>query len=477
MIHAELLINGFLIGGPCDGSIGKEVVRNPYDGSVVGSAAEGGFAELRTCIDAADMAFQTWRSSRPHERAALLSRIANLVEDRKEELADLLVREIGKPIDLARGEVDRTAVTSYTAAHEAEALRDIPVPLTHDIRGGAYSASVRRAPRGVVFGIVPYNWPYNLTAHKVAPAIAAGSTIVIKPSPLAPISTLSLLRLIHDAGCPAGVVNGWNGAVPAVSRAIADPKVKTISFTGSDAVGWALKERYWDRHVVLECGGDATAIVFPDADLETATKRIAVGAFAYAGQICISVQHVLVHRSIADEFLTLLREQTASLGVGDPSVAGVVSGPMISVDAAKKIIELIEDAKRVGGRVLVGGERTSTMVKPTILTDVPSVARVRNEEAFGPVLVVTVFDRREEAWSFVNQSKFGIHAGVFTDDPRLQAEAADQLEVGGVVVNDVPTVRFDALPYGGERRSGFGREGVRWAMEEFTYPKSIVERR
>ncbi len=330
-MHAEMLIAGHLIGGPCDQSVSKSVIRNPYDNSLVGTAAEGDENALMTAIAAAYDAFSTWRKVAPTDRANILRKVSQTIRERRDELAELLVLEIGKPITLAEGEVDRMAITFELAANLAASLGPKELALDYDGRGINYTASVERFPIGVVFAIVPYNWPFNLTAHKVAPALATGNTVVVKPSPQALLSTYALGRLLHECGVPPGVVNVVDAPVSAVQKATQDPRVKMGSFTGSDAVGWKLKATLPPTtKCTLELGGDASAIVFEDADLAGSCARIVNGAFTYAGQICISIQHVLVQASVYDAFVEQLIIGTTKFPTGDPALRETVCGPLIS---------------------------------------------------------------------------------------------------------------------------------------------------
>ena len=471
--HGELLIDGHFVGGPCDQATGKQVIRAPWGGAIVGVAAEGGFDELRGCVDAATAAFSEWRWSSRLQRQRLLRRVAMLARDRSEELALLLCREVGKPIALARGEVARLAVTFDLAADLLATWGLEARPADLDDRGANTRILVNRVPHGVVFGIVPYNWPFNLAAHKVAPALAAGNTVVLKASPLAPLCALALGRLVHEAGCPPGVLNVWNGATEDADRILDDPRIAMLSFTGSERIGWALKRRLWDRPVTLELGGDARAIVMPDADLERAARLIALGGYGYAGQICISAQHVLVHRSVYAEFRERLARETRDLPTGDPEDEATVCGPMITVEAAERARQTIADS---GATLVAGGGGEGALMRPMLLEDVPEGCALATEEIFAPVLTLSPFDTLEEAAARTNASRFGIHAGVFTRDLAVAEAAYRLLDVGGVVVNDSPSLRFDAMPYGGVRRSGFGREGVREAMDEMTLPKTLVLR-
>jgi acyl-CoA reductase-like NAD-dependent aldehyde dehydrogenase len=477
MLHRELLIDGFFIGGPCDQAVGKEVVRSPYDGDVIGTVAEGGLMELRTCVDAAHSAFATWRETPRHVRQGLLRRIASLVRERKDELVDLLTREVGKPIVWSRGEVARLALTFDYAADLLTTYGSEAIPLDLDPRGEGHRCVVERFPRGVVFCIVPYNWPFNLAAHKIAPALATGNTVVLKTSPQASLSTLALARLIHEAGCPPGVLNAWNGPAPNAQKVLTeDRRIRMLSFTGSVPVGWKLKELLPDRMVTLELGGNASAIVHADADLDWSVSRIVAGAYGYAGQVCIAVQHALVHRSVYAEVRERLIAATKACPYGDPEDERTVCGPMITDEAADKVMGLIEAAQAAGGRVTAGGTRTGRVVAPTLLENVPDATKLATEEAFGPVLTLAPYDDLDEAIAQVNSSSYGIQTGIFTHDLRVAERAFRKLEVGGVVVNDYPTLRFDNMPYGGVRRSGFGREGVRYAMDEMTEPRAMILR-
>jgi acyl-CoA reductase-like NAD-dependent aldehyde dehydrogenase len=349
------------------------------------------------------------------------------------------------------------------------------VDVAYDPRGKDYQAWVERLPVGPVLGIVPYNWPYNLAAHKIAPALAVGCTMVVKPSSAAPLSTLTLCRLIHEAGCPPGVVNAVVCPSKIAERMALDPRIAKVSFTGSPAVGWGLKEKLPRKKVTLELGGDASAIVMPDADLDWATKRIVAGKFGYAGQICISVQHARIHQDVYADMRARLIEATLACKSGDPEDPTTVCGPLVSAEAADKVQAWLQEALDGGGKLLAGGLRDGNVVSPTLIENVPASARLSCEEVFGPVLTLSSFATLDEAIAAVNASNYGIHAGVFTRDPAAAERCFNELEVGGVVVNDYPTLRFDSLPYGGVKNSGFGREGVRYAMDEMTELKSFVK--
>ncbi len=474
MIEAQNLIAGHFFGGACNQSVGKQPVVAPYTGHTLGFASEGGREDLQSAIDAAHEAFPAWSRSPRHERQGLLRRVASAVRMREEELVRLLSQEVGKPLAWSQGEVARLAITFDLAADLLSGYGLEALPVDFDPRGADYRCTVERFPLGVILCIVPYNWPFNLAAHKLAPALATGNTVVLKPSQQAPLSTLTLAKIVHEAGCPPGVLNAVNVPGRIAGELAADPKVKMVSFTGSPAVGWALKKSLSDKRVSLELGGNASAIVCADADLDEAAERIALGAYGYAGQVCIAVQHVLVEAAVYPAFCERLIRATERCPAGDPLATGTVCGPLIDEDAARKIESWIDEAIQAGARRLAGGERRGALVPPTLLEEVPGHTRLACQEVFGPVLTVAPFERFSEALERVNRSEYGIHCGVFTRDLRLAEEAFRTLEVGGVIVGDYPTLRFDNMPYGGVKKSGFGREGVRYAMDEMTEPKTLL---
>lgn len=475
MVHRELLLNGYLLGGECDQGIGKDVVKSPWDGSVVGSVAEAGWAECDAALDAAVASFSTWRHAARHERQALLRRIAQAVRDRSEELAQLAALEIGKPVKLARAEVARTAITFDLAADLLSSYGIESLPVDTDPRGSGHRCLVERFPIGPVLAIVPYNWPYNLAAHKIAPALAAGNTVVVKASSQASLCTLTLGRIIHEAGCPAGVLNVLRCPAALAEKMAKDPRVPVISFTGSPAVGWRLKELLPRKRVSLELGGNCPAIILPDANLDWASERVALGAYGYAGQVCIAVQHALVHRSVAADFESRLVSATQAMSYGDPRGEDVVCGPLISEAEAQRVEEWIDEAVSAGGEVLVGGARKGALVPPTLIRG-RTETRLGCQEVFGPVLTLEVVDSLDDAVARTNRSDLGLQAGVFTQNLGEAERAFQSLDVGGVVINDFPSLRFDAMAYGGVKQSGFGREGLRWAFDEMTEPKTLVLR-
>lgn len=476
MLHRELLVNGIFLGGPCDQGIGKGLSISPFDGSRIGTYAEAGWSECDAAIHAGWAAFEAWRGTPRGERQRLLRRIASAVRDRDGELVELLTLETGKPVAWSKGEVARLAVTFDLAADLLTTWGLEALPADYESRGVGYRVHVERFPVGVVLAITPYNWPFNLAAHKIAPALGAGNTVVLKGSSQAPLCTLTLARIIHEAGCPDGVLNAVQCPSRLAEKMATDARVAAVSFTGSPEVGWALKAKAPQKRVSLELGGDAFAIVCADADLDWAASRIVTGAYGYAGQVCIAVQHALVHRSVYAAIRERLVAATRACPSGDPRDPATVCGPLISVAAAERVDAWIDEAIRAGAIPLVRGARDGSLLAPTLLENVPETTPLGCQEAFGPVLGLAPFDDFDAAIARVNRSQYGIQTGVFTHDLRVAERAFRGLDVGGVIVNDFPTLRFDLMPYGGVKRSGFGREGLRYAMDELSEPKAMVVR-
>jgi acyl-CoA reductase-like NAD-dependent aldehyde dehydrogenase len=477
MIHRELLINGVLIGGPCDQGVGKEVALNPWDGSRVGTYAEGGWGEMSAALDAAHAAFPGWRDTPIEERVSFCLRIAGAIAARRDELAELLVKEIGKPVVAAEGEVDRMVVTFRLAEQIAEGMALRKVDPGPDPRAENYEIHAVRRPIGPVLGIVPWNWPFNLAAHKIVPALVAGCPVVLRPSSQSALSTLSLARLIHENGCPAGVLQAIASSTAIAEKAVRDERSSVVSFTGSSAVGWKLRSLVPDRPMALELGGDASVLLFADADLDEALPKIVNGAFAYAGQICISVQHLRVEASVYDEVRSRLIEMVSEVPAGDPAARETVVGPLIDEKARRRVREWLASAEAAGAHILAGGPGEGAIIPATLIEGVPPDHPLVCEEIFGPVLVLHSFLDEEDAVRQVNASPYGLQVGIFTADLERAARLAPRLIVGGVVIGDVPTIRFDAMPYGGRKRSGVGREGGVFALEHLTEWQAVVKRR
>jgi acyl-CoA reductase-like NAD-dependent aldehyde dehydrogenase len=403
-----------------------------------------------------------------HERRALCTRIANGIAARSDELAHTISAEAGKPIGISRGEVARGVQTFAFAAEEAWRLTHESIHLDAVPTGAGRHGIVRRFPVGLVAAVSPFNFPLNLVAHKLAPAFATGCPVVLKPASATPLTSMMLAEICAEAGLPAGGLNVVPCSRAAAAPLTTDDRFKLLSFTGSPAVGWDMKARAGKKKVVLELGGNASVIVDKDADLDKAARRTAVGAFVYAGQICISVQRVHVHANVYDAFKERLLTATAALGIGDPSDEATQCGPLIDEKNAERIVAWIDEAKAAGADVLCGGERDGSVVKPCVLENVAGDSRLWCAEAFGPVCSLTRFATIDEAIAQVNDSAYGLQAGVFTDSVKHLWACFEGLEVGGIMHNDFPTFRVDHMPYGGVKDSGFGREGVGFAIEDYT---------
>lgn len=454
-------------------------VTSPWDGRTVGTVSVPTKAQVEEAIAAAARVAAAFAASPAHVRAAALDRVGEQLVDRAAEIAQLIVAENGKPLKWARLEVARCRSVFRWAADEARRFNGGTAQrLDADPAGAGRLALTRRFPYGPVLGIAPFNFPLNLCAHKVAPALAAGAPILLKPAPATPLSGLLLGELLSQAELPAGawsVLPVPNAAMP---QLVQDERLPIISFTGSVPVGWSLRDAVPRKRVTLELGGNGAAIVLADysadADLDWAAQRIATFSNYQGGQSCISVQRVIVDTAVHDRLLPRLVAAVEALVTGDPADPATDVGPQISEDAARRVESWVAEATGAGARVLTGGDRRGASYPPTILTDVPPDAKIACEEAFGPVMTVTAVDGEEAAYAEANNSRFGLQAGLFTHDLQAAFRAHRALEVGGVVVGDVPSYRADQMPYGGVKQSGVGREGVRFAMEDYTYERVMV---
>lgn len=467
--RAPMLLAGRLAGGDSHWTI-----HSPWSGDPVGEAAVATRAQVMQALDAAADAAPAARALPAHARAAVLERIAAGLRERGEEIARLLAAEAGKPVSNARIEVERAIYVFRTGAEEAkrqggEVLPTDPVPA-----GEGRIALTRRFPLAPITAITPFNFPVLLAAHKLAPAIACGATMVLKPPPQDPLSTLALAAIVAEAGYPDGALSVLPCSVEDAAPLLDDPRVRMVTFTGSAAVGWQLRERCATKRVALELGGNAGVIVGPDADVEYAVSRCVTGGYGYAGQSCISVQRILVHQSRCDEFVEQFVAQVAALRTGDPLDEATDVGPMIDERSARRAEEWIRAAERDGARVAVGGARTGALLTPAVLLDTRSAMAVNCEEVFAPVTTVRPYATLDEALAVLNDSPYGLQAGLFTHDLRSIMRAFEEAEVGALIVNDISGWRADHLPYGGVKRSGLGREGVRYAIEEMTESRMLV---
>ena len=450
-------------------------VHNPANPSApAGSTFHATEEQYEEAVEAAVAAFEVTRNQPAFERSAILRSISSGIRTRREELGRLIAMEAGKPLRDALTEVDRAVLTFRLGAEEAERIYGEVIPLDLMASSRGRIGITRRFPIGPIAGISPFNFPLNLAAHKVAPAIASGNPIVLKPPSKDPLVMLTVAEIIEQAGAPAGSVSVLPMTRELGDRMVADDRFKLLSFTGSPSVGWRMKERAGKKRVVLELGGNAGVIIDESADLDWAVRRTLVGAFSYSGQVCISVQRMFVHEAIWDRFMERLVAGARALRVGDPLDASTDIGPMVDAAAASRTQRWVDEAVAMGGQVLLGGTADGTFFPPTILTDVPVTAQVCSNEAFAPLVVAFPFRSLDDAIRQVNQSSFGLQTGIFTNDLAGSWRAFQELEVGGVIVNDVPTYRIDNMPYGGVKDSGFGREGIRWAIEDMTEIRIMV---
>ncbi len=474
MTGAPAKTAGFLLDGKFL-SEGKSFdVISPFDGSVVATTFRPTPEHAEAAVQAAARAFEATRKLPAYERQRVLHAIAKSIAERREEFARTIAQEAGKPIKTARTEVDRAIFTFTIAAEESTRIYGEYLPLDLQAFTAGRWALVRRFPVGPVAAITPFNFPLNLVAHKLAPAIAAGCTIVQKPASQTPLSSLLLAELVHQAGWPAGGLNVLPLSGREAERLVTDDRLKKLSFTGSADVGWDLKKKSGRKHVTLELGGNAGVIVHSDADVEHAAERCAFGGFTFAGQSCISVQRILVEQGVMPAFLRAFVPRVQALKVGDPLDEATDVGPMISEADARRTEEWVNEAVAAGAKLLCGGKRIGSVYAPTVLTATRPEMRVNCQELFAPVVTVESYTDFADAVHRVNDSAFGLQAGVFTRDARLLFSAYDELDVGGVVVGDVPTFRIDHMPYGGTKDSGMGREGIRYAIEEMTVRKLLV---
>jgi glyceraldehyde-3-phosphate dehydrogenase (NADP+) len=450
-------------------------VANPADpDSPAGATYNATDAQYEEAVDAAVRAFEATRHLPAYERGRALREISAGIKARREELGRLIALEAGKPIRDALVEVDRATLTFRLGAEEAERMTGELIPLDLLASSKGRVGITRRFPIGPVAGISPFNFPLNLAAHKLAPAIAAGCSIVLKPPSRDPLTMLTVAEIVDGVGLPAGAVSILPMTRELGDRMVADERFKLLSFTGSPSVGWRMKERAGKKKVVLELGGNAGVIVDRSADLDWAVRRILVGAFSYAGQVCISVQRMLVHEEIWDEFMARFVEGARNLAVGDPLDPETAVGPMVDANAAQRTQRWVDEAKALGGKVLLGGTADGNFFAPTVLTDVPLQAQVCSNEAFAPLVVAFPFRAFGDAVRQVNDSFFGLQAGVFTNDLGNAWHGFEELVVGGVIVNDIPTYRIDHMPYGGVKDSGLGREGLRYAIDDMTEIRIMV---
>jgi len=454
----------------------SESVINPWSGEKLAEVCVADDIQVEGAVASAHAAFRQAREQPAWQRAEILTRIAELINERKDEFVRTIVAEAGKPVTAATAEVDRAKMTFRFAASLALTDEGHNIRMDGSPQGVGYFGTVRRFPLGVILGITPFNFPLNLVAHKVAPALATGNTMLLKPALKTPLTSLLLAKVLEDAGVLPGQVNVVPFGHEIIPKLLADDRIKMLSFTGSAAVGWKLKSQAVKMKVALELGGNAAVIVEPEADMQTVVSKIAVGAFGYAGQSCISVQRVFIQQKIYEYFRkAFVAHVCEKIKTGDPGDSNTVIGPMINRSARDKILQWVNEATEDGARLLIPlqAERES-LLGPVVLENVSSGSRVICEEAFAPLVVLEPYQEFDEVLARVNDSVYGLQAGVFTNDLTKAHRAFEVLDVGGVIINETPTFRVENMPYGGVKDSGFGREGVRYAMEEMTEAKILI---
>ncbi len=464
----------FLAGGEWRRSEEKLQIKNSYSQETFTSVFIPTTEDIGRAIEGAQRSFKETRILASHTRSQICHKVAEQIAKRKDEISGVLSREAGKPITQARAEVERAFSTFTTASEESKRIDGEVIPLDWDLSSEKRFALIRRFPIGPVLAITPFNFPLNLVAHKVAPAIACGCPVVIKPASKTPLCSLLLAEMILEAGYPASAISVLPVSGSNADALVGDERFRLITFTGSPDVGWGIKERSGKKKVVLELGGNAGVIIHSDADIQYALSRCVSGGFFYAGQSCISVQRIFIHEGIYDTFMDGFLEAVSNLVVGDPLDEKVQVGPMISEEEAMRIDEWMREAVTAGARVLTGGKRNKAIYFPTVLSEVKPDMKVSCKEVFAPLVVVEKYRNINDAIAWVGNSVYGLQAGIFTRDIASIMKAFEEIEVGGVVVNDVPTYRADHMPYGGMRNSGIGREGPKYAIEDMTEMKVLI---
>jgi len=464
---AKLFINGEWIE-----SENKESIITPVKEEI--EIHYAGWNEIELAITSALSGSKQMKKMSSFERSKVLKKIAEKINEKKEEFAAIITKESGKPISLSRLEVERAISTFNLAAEESKRIYGEIIPLDIESFSEGYRGYYYKFPIGVILAITPFNFPLNLVAHKIAPAIASGNSVILKPSPFTPCTACLLGEVILEAGLPKEAFNLIHASPSAAEQLVKDERIDMLTFTGSAAVGWYLKNICGKKKVILEMGGNAAAIVEEDADLEWAANRLALGAFAYSGQICISVQRIFVKANVLELFLDKFLMAVERIKIGDPFDELVLVGPMITKEAADKVESWIKDAWIEGAQFLMKGERVDNLITPYVLTHTSPSMKIWSEEVFGPVVLLETFLNFEEAIRMVNDSKYGLQAGIFTKNIKFIEEAIEEIEVGGLIINDYPTFRVDSMPYGGIKHSGFGKEGVKYSIEEMMNKKLVV---
>ncbi|WP_408011667.1 aldehyde dehydrogenase family protein [Pseudalkalibacillus sp. A8] len=470
MLKKKFFINGEWIEGNHYQSL-----TSPYSEEVIAEIPQASEKEVDQAIEAADKAREVMAKMSAHERAAILENLVRLIEERAAEAAEIIAKEAAKPITTAKAEVARTIATYKFAAEEAKRIYGETLPLDAAQGGEGRVAYTVREPLGIVTAITPFNFPMNLVAHKVGPALAAGNTIVLKPASQTPLSSLFLGELLEEAGLPKGAINIVTGSGRVVGEKITtDDRVSVVTFTGSPAVGIGIRNKAGLKRVILELGSNSAVIVDKNVEIDKIISRCVTGAFSFQGQVCISLQRIYVHEEVYESFVERFVEQTSQLKIGDPLHPTTDVSALITRNDVERSLAWIEEAKEGGAKVALGGKAEGNVLYPTVILEADSSLKVSCQEVFAPIVLINKIQSMEEAYQFVNDSRYGLQAGIYTNDVFTALEASEKLHVGGVMINDIPTFRVDHMPYGGVKESGLGREGIKYTIEEMTELKLIV---
>ncbi|MFA9556232.1 aldehyde dehydrogenase family protein [Evansella sp. AB-rgal1] len=466
------------IGGEWQEGNNYQDLTSPFSEKVIAHIPMASLEEVDRAVEAAVSAKYVMKKLPAYKRAEILENVVKLLEENREKCARIIAEEAAKPIQTARAEVARTIMTYKFASEEARRLPNEMVNMDAAPGGEDRIAYVLREPGGVVGAITPFNFPMNLVAHKLGPAIASGNPVILKPASQTPLSAYFIADLFDKAGLPKGALNVITGKGNIVGEAlITDPRVNIITFTGSPEVGISIKNKAGLKKVTLELGSNSAVIIDHDVNIDELIDRIVMGAFGYQGQVCISLQRIYVHETLKEELISKLKEKSKALQLGDPLDEATNISALITPSDCERVLSWIEEAVSLGAKVATGGERIGNIIQPTIMIDPPSNTSVSCKEVFGPVVTVNGFTDWSDAIAEVNNSEFGLQAGVFTSNLSKAFQASDDLEVGGVMINDIPTFRVDHMPYGGVKKSGFGREGIKYAIEEMTEMKLVSFKR
>lgn len=450
-------------------------ITSPYNGDIIAEVPLATDKETELAIEKAVQAMNTLSKLPAHQRSTILEKVSRLLEERIEEAARIITLETAKPISLSKAEVARSIQTYKFAAEEAKRIHGETIPLDAAPGGERRVAYTSRESIGVVGAITPFNFPLNLVAHKVGPAIASGNTIVLKPATQTPLSSFYTAELFHEAGLPAGALNVVTGSGSVVGeKIVTDDRVNMITFTGSPEVGISIKNKAGLKRVTLELGSNAAVIIDKDVNIDKMISRSVTGAFSNQGQICISVQRIYAHKDVFDKFVDKFVNATKELKLGDPLNPETDISALISKSDVKRAMNWIEEAKQGGAEILTGGKAEGNVLHPTVILNADNTLKVSCQEVFAPVVIINKVDSVDEAIDSVNDSRYGLQAGIYTDNVHTALDAAEKLNVGGVIINDIPTFRVDHMPYGGVKESGFGREGIKYAIEEMTELKLVV---